>query len=354
MLSRYCFFLLIFLFFGACRNIEVREFLDVSFDKTPKNRVPLSEIAEYITKIELETIDRSILNINFDRFEVEILNQNYLIKDSYRTIKIFDQQGKYVREIGKIGGGPGEYPSRGGGSKFSVNREKSEIIISTNIGLMVYDINNNFIEKGPKLKGYITDMWFFEGKQYFIITDDSLLSNNEVNIFLKVYDSKWNMVDSLLVKNIKNCGVVYDNSRKFSQHQNHLCFSYPLKLQPQLPTIDTVYTIENHRLKPVLAIESNIHKIFNIIFTDRFILASYLNKMDDGSNCTSFLVYDAKTKKSKNTDRGFVDDFFNTGNVELIKVIPNTDKFFFITETEYSENLKVEPNPTLYIGTFKK
>ena len=340
-------------FFNSCQNKEKQE--NICFDEAQKIRVPLSEIAESVNKIELETSEQSILNIRIRDFDIEILDQYYLIKDGggSRTIKVFDQQGRYVREIGKLGPGPEEFTRTS--KPFVVNKEKGEIIIPTNVGIMVYDINNNFIEKGPVIKGFLTDMWYFDDKLYSIITDDRLIRIREMDILLTVYDSKWNMTDSLLVRKYTDYGVLYADSRRFSKHQNMLCFAYSLKIPPQPLTIDTVYTLNNHQLKPVMIVNSSKHRIApDIILTDRYLFATYSSNVDQGESYLSYLVYDTKTQKSKNTDRGFVDDFYNTGDVTWIGLIPNTDKFFFFRETEFSENIEIEPNPTLYVGTFKK
>ena len=68
----------------------------------------------------------------------------------------------------------------------------------------------------------------------------------------------------------------------------------------------------------------------------------------------STYVYDYKTGKSINSYHGFIDDIHHTNDTILIKFIDGGEKFFYTRENDYSEALGTEPNPTLYIGTYKK
>ena len=68
----------------------------------------------------------------------------------------------------------------------------------------------------------------------------------------------------------------------------------------------------------------------------------------------SYYVYDRKAGKYINSYHGFIDDIHHGNEIIPITFIDGGEKFFYIREGKWSEELKAELNPTLYIGTFKK
>jgi hypothetical protein len=67
----------------------------------------LSEVAEDITFIPLETTDECLVS---DNISVNFHKDYIIVKDnSYAQILLFDNKGKFIRKIGNMGQGPGEY-----------------------------------------------------------------------------------------------------------------------------------------------------------------------------------------------------------------------------------------------------
>jgi len=108
--------------------------------------VPLSEIAEDVTIIPLETADSILVGDisgtrNFISYEYDHI---YLI-DKTRTIWIFDKKGKFVRKFNRYGRGPEEFPEVSG---FEVEPETGNIVVFASTGKFYeYSKEGSFIRR---------------------------------------------------------------------------------------------------------------------------------------------------------------------------------------------------------------
>lgn len=103
-------------------------FFSIDFEDVIKNRkeIPLSGIAEDISYVPLETNEGSLLG-NISDF---IYTKEYiLVAAGSKNLYAFDHQGAFVRMIGNIGKGPGEYLLA---RQFSVDQENRLIYIQAN------------------------------------------------------------------------------------------------------------------------------------------------------------------------------------------------------------------------------
>lgn len=68
----------------------------------------LSDVVDSVWGVKLETSDESIIGV-IDR--IQLFNGNIYVLDRYKTksLKCFEMNGTYIRTIGRIGNGPGEY-----------------------------------------------------------------------------------------------------------------------------------------------------------------------------------------------------------------------------------------------------
>ena len=109
---------------------------------------------------------------------------------------------------------------------------------------------------------------------------------------------------------------------------------------------DTLYIVNNYRLKPYLTIQST-GLTDNVFLSWPYVVVEVLN------NNGGQYVYHMTDRKGKLAYNGFTDDFYHTGQTK-IRPIPHENMFYFVKEAEYTDKVKLEPNPTLYVGTFKK
>ena len=95
------------------------------------------------------------------------------------------------------------------------------------------------------------------------------------------------------------------------------------------------------------------------MMTDNYGIITHYISVEDadspyGKAIRSQYYINLHTMKGRNATNGFIDDFYGNKNVIIIP-IPNSDMFYYYRENnDYSLDLKTTPNPTLYIGTFKR
>jgi len=177
--------------------------LDISDVYKKEDAVNLSEIAKAVKLIKLEfTPDAALSYIK----EVILLNNYILICDVKSNLCLFDSDGKYIRHIGKIGRGPGEYSNI---RCIDVDPQNEIIFILDNYSpfLLSYDIKGNFKSTIIPCRDK-TSFCFLNGYFYFhapinlVAYSDN--SNSETFYQLSVYDSKAVLVKSLNEVNAKN------------------------------------------------------------------------------------------------------------------------------------------------------
>jgi len=103
--------------------------------------IPVSTIAKEIEYIPLETRTESLL----DEVVKVTLADSFIFVSDVKKLLQFDRQGRFIRQIGSIGRGPGEYISV---SDFSVdNRKEVVYIYSTNSdNMLIFNFKGNFIK----------------------------------------------------------------------------------------------------------------------------------------------------------------------------------------------------------------
>jgi hypothetical protein len=121
-------FLLLNCFFGvfvlssSCRNEKIEGIIDLTNTADLINGIHISDIAESVTMVPLETLEESL--IKYPR-RIKFSAKKYFI-ESGNQVYMFDADGKYLKKIGKIGRGPDEY---GAMSDFAVDTEIGIIAI---------------------------------------------------------------------------------------------------------------------------------------------------------------------------------------------------------------------------------
>ena len=150
-------FILLFCSFFSCRSTERSSDteLDLSGDvvrnidvvgslKNSQNqceRFQLSELAKSVDIVPLEFSKQSMIS----SIEDVKVSDKYIFVHDIKSFKIFrfDKRGKFINSIGKIGQGPGEYAYL---FYMDVFLEREELYLYTNVGMMIYDFDGNFID----------------------------------------------------------------------------------------------------------------------------------------------------------------------------------------------------------------
>lgn len=321
----------------------------LEFDISTENQIMLSEISDDVIEIKPDT------NILFKSIrQIEVFENFLLIRDIESQVNVFDMGGNFVRPIGKRGQGPGEYTLCTG---LCFDMSNKHILLKTNVGIMIYDIAGNFINKIPErpnaffyANGFyysVEEKFSNDGGKYYQDTHLSIYDNDYKNITTSLRNRYETSMLRLQVRGL--------NKPVFQDEENTYFF---LSRYATLSKQDTVYHINNHQISPFLDIKLTHAKkddgLRDVFISGRYVVVKYITDIPiESSFYLSHCIYDNKTKKAKNSRRGFIDDIYHRGNV-IIEPLLQQGMFYYIKEEEYSDELKMEPNPSIYIGRFKE
>lgn len=115
-----------------------------------EQEIKVSEIFSSIDVIKLQTPKESLLTYPA---EFEIVDDNIIIFDGTRKVYIYKTTGEFVRQIGRVGKGPGEYIQL---ADVFVDRKNHliEILEDLRRKIFIYDFNGNFIKENTGLAAF--------------------------------------------------------------------------------------------------------------------------------------------------------------------------------------------------------
>lgn len=144
-MRRIVLFILTVFFVSACSRkniVKTKEFIITdSVEVVNKKNTLMSSIMTISNIIPLETSELSILG----EIEKIIKRDGFIyVKSRNRPLALFDEKGRFIHNIGKIGAGPEDYSML---ADFDINNK--EIYILTINKIQVYDLEGNWIRTVP-------------------------------------------------------------------------------------------------------------------------------------------------------------------------------------------------------------
>lgn len=102
--------------------------------------IPISHIGKKLEYIPLETTPKSLLK----KIKKVEFSKNFIFICDYFKLLQFDKTGKFIRQVGNIGRGPGEYITI---PDFCIDDQKEKIyIIGWGINkVLIFDFNGNYL-----------------------------------------------------------------------------------------------------------------------------------------------------------------------------------------------------------------
>jgi len=116
-------------------------YIEVEKNLRKVKAIPLSALGSRLEYVPLETSPISIIS-SIDN--VFITDSLIFVSDSDQRLLAFDISGRYIRQIGTNGRGPGEYQTV---ENFIVDNKHKKIYLLTFRRVNVYDFNGNFIRE---------------------------------------------------------------------------------------------------------------------------------------------------------------------------------------------------------------
>jgi hypothetical protein len=247
--------------------------------------VSLSDLADDVEYIALETNDSVLINKNADVF---LFDDLLFVTSTQQGFMVFDRNtGKYIRTIARAGQGPGEYNARGGGNvSYSFDEVTKTIYFKApQAGEMLrYDLAGNFLGKTVppfERKQYLGQMPFF----YQIIHNSIVMEHKKTpftpnNISVFSYDTETENLKDSIPSLGKGLAFSNDNIKSISVNggayttDGGVVFKLILKdekqihITPNTPSlwrlndevrfkeafIDTIYTVKGSTLTPLMVL----------------------------------------------------------------------------------------------------
>ena len=357
--------IIVILLLNSCTTKESSGLREIFVDVDQNSFLNLSEISDEIKSIELELTDSSLIK----KILKVLVCDEYIIALERKKILKFDHNGKFIKQIGSVGQGPGEFLNI---IDIAADTENNSLYIACTGKIINLDFEGNLI------KEYSEDMADLGMLKHLNFANDELIIMSE-HFNESINDKRCNramiyklnrdlqLKDSIGVRTVclDNPGFWFNPYIDYITYTNKDTYFYFPEMNIEPFVRDTLYMLENNQLVPQLRLKFKNEGVatdgmkfvylFNIYQASRFIFAVYTDTRDGKQDIHQF-CYDTKLQKGYDMKDGFVDDIHNVE--ERVKIRPlNSDvEMFYYLHTnmnDVSDNGE-EPNPTLYIGKLKK
>ena len=155
-------------------------------------KIDIDVIASHIDYIQLESIQESLIS-HIEKIQIKD-DKIYVLDDMKRSIMVFDTSGKFIRQLGSTGRGPGEYIMP---ADFALC--DSVILIRDNGQgkLILYDLNGRLI---ADKQVYASRIAFYKGAPVCEYNYPDFAFNNGFRI--SIFDRNLNLVAHILKSEI--------------------------------------------------------------------------------------------------------------------------------------------------------
>jgi hypothetical protein len=341
------------------------ELLEIPIDIHQNSLLPLSEIVEKMTAIDLELTDKSLINMSYIG-EVIIANDNLFVSD-IGNLFVFNKEGKFIRAIGSRGQGPGEYDHI---QNVAIDAQNSRLFVISSPGrkIISYDLNGNFLKEIVVTWGEPEDINYIN-KELWLLVDRYGSDSTGVysNSALYRLNDDMRVVDSCTIRNLYlggNNGYIYGHGAsdfilKGSQLDYLYYGNFIMGYSSERVEIlcDTLYRFSNKKLIPELRLKFKNDEVgksidlYNIYRSSRYVFATYWNRDE---HKRGYFCYDTKTGKGHNMQDGYTDDILQMETPVRIRPCNLDTEMFYYLHTSMKPEDEEEPNPTLFIGKLKK
>jgi hypothetical protein len=270
--------------------------------------VGLSDLARKIEYIRLETLPEALLNptrIIYRNGNIVVLNRN-------GVVHLFDSDGRFIRQIGRIGGGPGEYL---GAQYMELSADGSLIHLYFTRGRSgyTYDLDGNQVRSFQ----LAYNSWRFaplgQGN-HMMISPYGAFSTDSLPFLFFVQDESGRVVRKYPSTRVMMMMGDFSIGNFFVTPQRVLAYQ---------PFCDTVFSVDDQGgMKPAFLLDSGSHRAPDELYNDMnevmaptkdyFITPTLLE--------TSNLLF-IRFKRLKDYESGLYD--FNKGEIHSIKTVNN-------------------------------
>jgi len=316
-------------------NINEKEIADLDPLKLVDTTIKLSQIADNIEIIALETIDEAMLSGSSF-----LIGNKFILANRGNELYQFSYDGKFIRLIAKKGRGPEEIPSMGKNLSYNINEELDLLYITCIDEIYLYRLSSGAfmgkknipdfrdLKEARSITMTISDSLFIYSYFSRGVKGDDLCSGVAVQdwngdiVWRKEFDYlTWTIVPPPIdIETLSGSDISIvntDNPREFLfQVDNHdTCYMFNvdnLSLEPYMLRRTTGLTLKDgHPIGQFHTGSYVLHQEFNRINNIHLMRMNLTTKFIDLSNIetdTYFILYDDKTKSAYNITK-FEDDY---------------------------------------------
>ncbi len=268
----------------------------------------LVDLARKIEYIRLETLPEALLNptrIMYRNGNIVVLNRN-------GTVHLFGADGRFIRQIGRIGGGPGEYL---GAQYMELSADGSLIHLYFTRGNSVYtyDLDGNQVNSFP----LAYNSWRFaplgQGK-HMMISPYGAFSTDSLPFLFFVQDEAGQVIRKYPSTKVMMMMGDFSIGNFFVTPQRVLAYQ---------PFCDTVFSIdEQGGMKPAYLLDSGSHRAPDELYDDmnEVMVLSKDYFVSPTLTETSDLLF-IRFKRLKKYQSGIYE--FDSGEIRSIKTVGN-------------------------------
>jgi hypothetical protein len=230
--------------------------IDIEKNLTETKSIPLSSIGNQLEYIPLETNP----NCMIEKIQHIIFSEDFMFIADYTKILQFDRKGKFLRQIGANGRGPGEYLGITGLCIDPKNKKIFVNVCGDGCEILEYDFNGSFIKSiNQPWRSYQFIVYDTTGFIFHFTHDNDSTVYSKYNFYIT--DHEFN--------------PIYKIKRNFIRKSNIAARKIPLYyfnniLHFKQYTVDTLYTLENEKPEPYAIYRLGKSKLNpNIMFDGR-------------------------------------------------------------------------------------
>jgi hypothetical protein len=229
---------------SSCKNSEhngpgLIYNLNLERDINNISSIPLSYLGSQLEYIPLETDSACLIR----RISDVSVSDSFLFVSDYNRLLLFNRDGKFVRQIGSSGRGPGEYSRIRG---FDIDVVNEEVYILEGRKVIVYNFNGLF--RRDFVLGFPSNE--------FVINENNELVFLPINFAQATDEQEYSLY--IMNKNGKDITKIHKMLKRINGGiaiQNSPLYMYNDILHFMEFGVDTLYSYENHVKNP--------HAIFN-------------------------------------------------------------------------------------------
>lgn len=318
----------------------------------------IDDIATNIKEIPLEFSEQTMIGTIT---KVEFANGFIFVHDftNARILK-FDDDGRFIKEIGVKGEGPGEYKYL---SSFAVDEKSKSVFLASPYKILKYDYEGHFIEEISGLDrvnsvSYLeNELKIFSSKFGHQFEGSDQLFNLEILISL---NNELKQKDSVVVKKIpvkSQMGTTFPMAKYFSGNPGDYFFYLPV-LIPEKIIRDTLYSFNDNQLSFHTKInfqpfqnpesEQKAVNIKSMIKVGRYYIVNYLNQ----GEYTYF--FDSEKQEGHIAENGIMaDQYIMEERADLFPVLNRENQVYFTGKPIRQEKAKYEPNASVFLVDLK-